>query len=57
MMELFVNLLQQSVVFKLFMHLLHKSFVFDNDGIVYEFVTREFCLWNVYAIVLSLLLR
>jgi hypothetical protein len=42
-----MNLLHKIVV-KLFVHLLHKSVVFDNKGIVYEFVTTECCLFKLF---------
>jgi hypothetical protein len=44
MRELFTNLLHK-IVFKMFMHMSHKSFVFDIEVNVYAFVTQEFCLW------------
>jgi hypothetical protein len=47
MRELFMNLLHK-IVFELFMHLLRKSFVFDNDdGIVYGFITTERLFMNL----------
>jgi hypothetical protein len=36
---------------KLFMNLLHKIYVLDNEGIVYKFVTQEFCLLDNEEIV------